>query len=192
MIEVSKPHWKRILDELNEDPNIESYYSKKGHIKVNERAKKKLLELFNTNKIIENVRFEYLGKPEQVFHPAEGAAMSYFEKNGFKCKKLNEFLKSYDCNRFPELCKIWKREKGAPDLVVYNGNDFFLVEVKSRTDGLKMDQIGWIKNHPHILVVVLYVNTGIIRKREDKFKTYTESHNRELERIRAERAKAPS
>jgi len=87
---------------------MEDYYSRKGHVKVNERSKKKLLELFNTNKIIENIRFEYLDKPEQVSPPAEGVAISYFEKNGFRCKKLSGFLKSYDRNRFPELCKIWQ------------------------------------------------------------------------------------
>jgi len=77
-------------------------------------------------------------------------------------------------------------------LVVFNGNDFFLVEVKSRGDGLKMDQIRWIKNHPHILVVILYVNTRISQKRKDKFKDYTDRHNREMERRRAERIQASS
>ena len=45
----------------------------------------------------------------------------------------------------------WHRYCGWPDLLVYNNNDFFFVEVKSSGDKLRGDQKNWIKNNASIL-----------------------------------------
>lgn len=45
----------------------------------------------------------------------------------------------------------WHRYCGWPDLVVYKGNEFFFVEVKSSGDKLSEDQKNWIRNNDKLL-----------------------------------------
>ena len=70
---------------------------------------------------------------------------------------LSELDKKIINDKFPKLVSVLKDLKGRPDFVCINGDKILFIEVKSKDDGLKSDQLKWIKNHPEYNVVVLFV-----------------------------------
>lgn len=145
-------------------------------IKQNE----KILDLFSSAKNLDNVKFEFLNYNTSNRLDAEQLAIKYYESQGLKAFKFNQFF-SYDISEKirktiePFLSR--SELKGAPDLIVVNPYSlddglFFLVEVKTNGDGVKAEQMLWYKNHPSVLIKVLYINqliNGTEELAEEKF-----------------------
>lgn len=54
---------------------------------------------------------------------------------------------------------------GIPDFKVWNEKEEFYVEVKGNDDGLRINQIEWIKNNPNKKVVVFYIYQNDVSER---------------------------
>ena len=91
--------------------------------------------------------------------------------SNFKIDKLTNYVDSPLWKILPQkLVKIRYDElAGTPDFLVTPKRDdsegkivnFFFVEVKTNGDGLNVVQLEWIRNHPDIPVLVIYVKQKI-------------------------------
>lgn len=108
----------------------------------------------------ETIIVPYKLKPEEYF-------IKKFKHDGFDCIKTISYNKHEIGNKslIDFLEKVEK--KGIPDLVVFNNNEFFFIEVKDVTDTIKKSQIEWIKNNPHVKVVVYCLKQRINSKASD-------------------------
>ena len=62
-------------------------------------------------------------------------------------------------------------EAGHPDFIFTDSEGVKLyVEIKTNGDGLKMEQVKWVKEHPEIEVLVYYLNQTNDKKKFKKMK----------------------
>ncbi len=108
----------------------------------------------------ETITIPYKLNPEEYF-------IKKFKQDGFNCIKTTSYNK-YEISNKSLIDFLEKVEKkGIPDLVVFNNNEFFFVEVKDVTDTIKKSQIEWMQNNPHIKVVVYYLKQRVNIKSSD-------------------------
>ncbi len=91
---------------------------------------------------------------------AEEYFIEKFKKEGYECYKSKKVFHNNDIITNSPLRVFLNNEKshtGIPDLLVYNSDSFFFVEVKSNKDALRKSQIKWIHEHTDIKVIVYYL-----------------------------------
>ena len=122
------------------------------------KGMKKIENLFILTKFIKG----------KIFN-AEHFAVLYFKKKGYdvyistKVRKSGKFqeefvLKYYSNSRiFKKIMKSFDDKKGIPDLFLVKDDIIYFVEVKSNKDGLRIDQLRWIQNHPEFQKIIFCV-----------------------------------
>ncbi len=91
------------------------------------------------------------------FDDAEKYAIGYFEERGYGevGKSTIKSEVAWDNLRLVNGGDVITEHKaGKPDLVAFRGNNFIMIEVKTGGDGLRIEQLKWIYNHPTIRVIV--------------------------------------
>ncbi len=103
--------------------------------------------------------------------PDRGTLLELFDYWQSHSDGLRQYLwahRDYDVGRARQLIEIlppntilqilryliddyWRRYVGWPDLLLFRGREFMLVEVKSSSDKLSADQMGWINDNYDIL-----------------------------------------
>lgn len=103
---------------------------------------------------------------------AEQYFINKFTDRGLKCYKTLSLVTNDCCNN--KLIEFLKTEKrnGIPDLVVFNSDIFFFVEVKTGIQTLQKSQVTWIKNHTNIEVIIYYLSQKLVRENADTLKSY--------------------
>lgn len=126
-------------------------------------ATAKLMDNFHSGETLSNVRIQFWDWPVAKKTDAEELVKKHYEDKGFKVQKFRSFL-TWDSSRMEHLFPYSKFEpKGCPDLVVYDSHwaNWFLVEVKTNGDGVKLEQMGWYLNYPKIPIVIFFVDQKI-------------------------------
>ena len=102
---------------------------------------------------------------------AEDYFIEKYRKEGYNCCKSKQIKDNINNNHLNNLMKniIFK---GIPDLVVWNENEFFFIEVKTNGDSLRTSQIDWINKYPKINVTVYHLEQDY-----EKITTKTNKNN---------------
>lgn len=114
---------------------------------------------------------------------AEHYATGYFKELGWKVyfsKKLNseerELRKNYYggyspklveivslYEKYPKLEECIRDSLGIPDLVMFKDDKYMFVEVKTDSDGLRVDQLIWMKTHNNVDIIVFHLKQEILK-----------------------------
>jgi hypothetical protein len=117
---------------------------------------------------LQNVSFKVVEIAVDKKINAEEYIKKVYTNMGVKIKRLRDLIDESH-NSFPkELIKIRYNDfRGMPDFLVIpkfkeegytsKAEDFFFIEVKTNGDGLRVEQIEWMKNHPELSILVLYL-----------------------------------
>ncbi len=133
---------------------------------------KKILDIFSKDKCLSNIRvwFEEISVPKRI--DAEEYVINKIKRElKIKCIKSKDFRKNITMEELPKNCKSEMvmniiNTRGLPDLVCWMDNSWFMVEVKTgvrdeTSDGLRLSQFEWIKNHPNVIVIIFWVKQTI-------------------------------
>lgn len=90
---------------------------------------------------------------------AEDYVKRKFENFGFRVFKMSKESKIAERSHISYVLKKEFKQKGKPDFFCIGNDGFeFFIEVKTKNDGLKINQIKWILENPNCLVYVFYLN----------------------------------
>lgn len=133
-------------------------------IRRNEAIEKHFAMLFPNDKE------ELLGLFDYWLQPSEALRQylwAHRAEDVDKARKVVELLSVDDIRRILQylVTDYWRRYVGWPDLLVYKGEDYFFVEVKSSRDKLREDQKNWIEGnsselHFHFKLAKIHRRTG--------------------------------
>lgn len=108
---------------------------------------------------------EYETIKTQCIINAEQYFIRKFKDRGFECYKTQSSEINEKCSN-NNVINFLKEEKrnGIPDLVVFNSDRFFFIEVKTGTQSLLKSQVEWIRNHKNIEVIVYYLSQKLVKE----------------------------
>lgn len=164
---LSQVTLKPILNNIEEkiSQKIIDYYKKENNKVINDFMDyiKKINKNLISNRVPNiSVRIEEITVTKKI--NAEDHVINILKNDGFEIVgRYKDVINKINTTTNPDLNNIVYNEShiGRPDLLVVGNGDFFFVEVKTGADGLRVEQIEWIKKHPHIDVFIFYIKQNI-------------------------------